>query len=379
MKISINFEPLESAALKMGAPSRHIELNANLEQLSEIDSGLDEGLVLHDDLHLYEIESKHSLLSYKGRQIMLYIPEQNSPIEEVIKDGKIEGARRLHVAECKTLERMRNEGREERYHVTNNINGSYLVTGYRFNGGDKIEGKAELGVCKNCLRILNYKGYADLKGEAKDKVFLELNLAELFESYSSYFKHYPTPKKSIGSYTKDWEQVSANYRQQQNYTCEQCGVALSSHKRLLHTHHINGVKTDNAVNNLKALCADCHTKQPNHDHMYVSHEDRLLINQLRREQHKFDCSEYSDVLQYADSALNGLLLKCQKFRLPTPELGICIKHGNELVSIDLAWPRKKFAVVIEHTQLTPLKALGWDVWLASDGLANFYAMQKYIR
>ncbi|KZN41034.1 HNH endonuclease [Pseudoalteromonas luteoviolacea] len=379
MEISINFEQLESAALKMGAPSRHIELNASLEQLSEIDSGLGEGLVLGEDLELSDIENTHNLLSYKGRQIMLYIPEQRSHIEEVINNGKIAQARRLHVAECGTIEDMRNKGFFERYQVTNDISGSYPVVGHQHYRGEVIEGKAELGVCKNCLRILNYKGYADLKGEAKDKVFLELNLAELFESYSSYFKHYPTQKKSIGSYTKDWELVSANYRQQQNYTCEQCGVALSNHKRLLHTHHINGVKTDNAVNNLKALCADCHTKQPNHDHMYVSHEDRLLINQLRREQHKFDCSEYSDVLQYADSALKGLLLKCQTYRLPTPELGICIKHGNELVSIDLAWPRKKFAVVIEHSQLVALRALGWDVWLASDGLANFYAMQKYIR
>ncbi|WP_194866729.1 HNH endonuclease [Pseudoalteromonas sp. PPB1] len=379
MKIEIDFSGLQAAAARMGAPNKQIKLDSGLGRLNEIDSGLGEGLVLGDDLQLSEIDNTNNLLSYKGRQIMLYIPEQGSLIEEVLRDGKIDGAKRLHVAECKTLENMRNQGRFERYHVTNDISGRYPVLGHHHYRSDVVEGKADLGVCKNCLKILNYKGYSDHSHLEKSKIYLDFNLAEFFETYSSYFKHYPTQKKSIGSYTKDWEQVSVNYRQQQNYTCEQCGVALSDHKRLLHTHHINGVKIDNALNNLKALCVDCHTKQPNHDHMFVSHEDRLLINQLRREQHKFDCSEYSDVLQYADSALEGLLLKCQKYRLSTPELGICIKHGNELVSIDLAWPRKKFAVVIEHSQQAPLRALGWNVWLASEGLANFYAMQKYIR
>ncbi|WPU32705.1 HNH endonuclease [Pseudoalteromonas piscicida] len=68
-----------------------------------------------------------------------------------------------------------------------------------------------------------------------------------------------------------------------HYTCEQCGVELSQYKRLLHTHHINGVKTDNSISNLRALCLDCHKKQPKHEHMHVTHNDQLIINQLRRD------------------------------------------------------------------------------------------------
>ena len=379
MKIEIDFNVLQSAAIKMGASNKQTKLDSILSQLNAIDSGLGEGLVLGEDLQLSEIENTNSLLAYKGRQIMLYIPEQRSNIEEVIKNGKMKEARRLHVAECGTIEDMRNKGFFDRYQVTNDISGSYPVVGWQNSRGEWIESKAELGVCKNCLRILNYKGYADLKGDAKQKVFLELKLSELFDTYSSYFKHYPTRSKTIGSYTKDWNKISASYRQQQNYTCEQCGVALSRYKQLLHTHHINGVKTDNSLNNLKSLCADCHTKQPNHDHMHVLHDDRLLINQLRKEQDKFDCSDYQEVLLYADSALEGLLLKCKKYNIPTPELGISVRNGDNFVSIDLAWPRRKFAVVINKEQIQLLRAQGWTVYLASDCLDNFASMQKMIR
>lgn len=379
MKIEIDFKALQSAAIKMGASNKHTKLDSSLGQLNAIDSGLGEGLVLGEDLQLSEIDNTNSLLSYKGRQIMLYIPEQRSNIEEVIKNGKIAEARRLHVAECSTIEDMRNKGFFDRYQVTNDISGSYPVVGRQSYRGEWIESKAELGVCKNCLRILNYKGYADLKGDAKQKVFLELKLSELFDTYSSCFKYYPTRLKTIGSYTKDWDKISSSYREQQNYTCEQCGVELSRYKRLLHTHHINCVKTDNSLNNLKSLCADCHTKQPNHDHMHVLHDDRLLINQLRREQHKFDCSDYREVLNYADSALEGLLLKCKKYSLPTPELGISVRNGDDFVSIDLAWPRKKFAVVIEKEQIQLLRTQGWTVYLASDCLNNFTNMQRMIR
>ncbi|ATD09500.1 hypothetical protein SIO17_20615 [Pseudoalteromonas piscicida] len=218
MKIEIDFSTLQTATLKMGAPNKHIKLDSPLGKINPIDNGLGIGLVLGEDLQLSEIDNTNNLLSYKGRQIMLYIPEQGSQIEEVIKDGKIDGAKRLHVAECKTLENMRNQGRFERYYVTNDISGSYPVMGHHHYRGDVIEGKAKLGVCKNCLRILNYKGYADHSHIKKSRIYQEFNLAEFFETYSSYFKHYPNQNKSIGSYTKDWEQVSSQYRQTQNYT-----------------------------------------------------------------------------------------------------------------------------------------------------------------
>lgn len=379
MKIEIDFSALQSAAFKMGAPNKQIKLDSGLGSLNEIDSGLGEGLVLGEDLQLSEIDNDNGILSYKGRQVLLYIPLQTLPIEDVIKNGKLKRAKRLHVAECRTLEAMRNDGRYDSYFVTNDINGKYLVKGKSKITKGEVEGVAELGVCMNCLEVLNYKGYADKNYNERNEIFQNLRLSEFFETYSSYFKYYPTQKTSIGSYTQDWKQISRQYRQTQNYTCEQCGVDLNQYKWLLQTHHINGVKTDNSSNNLRALCLGCHKKQPKHEHMDVTHKDQLLINQLRREQHKFDCSEYSDVLQYADSALEGLLLKCRKHNLPTPELGIGVRNGEDFVSIDLAWPRKKFAVVIEKEQIQPLRTQGWTVYLASECLNNFINMQKKIR
>jgi hypothetical protein len=148
---------------------------------------------------------------------------------------------------------------------------------------------------------------------------------------------------------------------------------------LLHTHHINGNKTNNERNNLRVLCADCHKKQPHHGHVYVNHIDVLKINQLRREQHKFDVFDYKNLLECADTALNGLIQKCQSTRLPGAELGIVIQDQEKFVSIDLCWPRRKVAVLIDVSNLPILQRHGWTVFTAFDALSSFEIFQSKIR
>jgi ribosomal protein S27AE len=48
--------------------------------------------------------------------------------------------------------------------------------------------------------------------------------------------------------------------------CEECGWAvISADGRLpLELDHINGVKTDNRVENLRVLCPNCHSLKPTH-------------------------------------------------------------------------------------------------------------------
>ena len=40
-----------------------------------------------------------------------------------------------------------------------------------------------------------------------------------------------------------------------------------SRRRFLHAHHVNGLKWDNSVENLRALCIRCHSDQPMHSHI----------------------------------------------------------------------------------------------------------------
>ncbi len=69
------------------------------------------------------------------------------------------------------------------------------------------------------------------------------------------------------AYDRNWDYISRAYRACKGWCCESCGVDLSDHHEILHTHHINGVKYDISFNNLKALCVLCHSEQHNHEHI----------------------------------------------------------------------------------------------------------------
>ncbi|MDL2271586.1 HNH endonuclease [Desulfovibrio sp. OttesenSCG-928-I05] len=86
-------------------------------------------------------------------------------------------------------------------------------------------------------------------------------------------------------YTPDWSNISREYREKHLYTCEECGVDLSSEPYLLHTHHINRDKGDNREKNLIALCASCHKKQPYHEQrVSVAESDLRKLDLLREQQ-----------------------------------------------------------------------------------------------
>lgn len=379
MKLTVNFGELRHAAKLMGAEEADFELGFTFKDIDPIDAALRDGQELGKDIDLIEIKNTNGVLSYRGRQVMLYIPDQGSNLLEVLQDG--EAGRRIHVAECSSLEHMRATGRFPRYQITTDTSGYLPVYGINENKEALDNHKAKLYVCKNCLQTLNYKGYAIKSHAEKRPVFKHFSLAIFFKTYSSHFKSLPEPKKSEHSptYTSDWKEISAKLKQQANYICEQCSVDLDEEKRLMHVHHVDGVKSNNQGSNLRVLCADCHKKQPHHDHLFIKAADVLTINRLRREQHKFDNTTYSQLLECADTALEGLILKCQNARAPIGELGIAVQYERNSISFDLCWPRKKIAVLIDMRNETIVKNHGWTVFSATKALENFYEFQRYIR
>lgn len=382
MKLTVDFSALHQAVDHMGAADVYFELDLIVTEIEPIAAMLETGVELGKHIQLDEIDSSFGVLSFKGQQLMLYIPDQGCHIEQVILYGRgCAKGKKVHVAECNTLEMMREAGRFQRYGVISRTNGLFPVFGDDEQTGEELSQEAELNVCKNCLKVLNYQGYSTKSQRGRQAVVQRFDFAIFFGTYSSYFNTLPgdNAAKAATNYTDDWAVVSSQIKADNNDSCQQCGVNLQSVRRLLHVHHINGVKTDNSKHNLRSLCADCHKKQPYHGHLLVKHKDMLTINRLRRAQSKFDVHNYKKLVTHADTALEGLILKCQSAKLPIGELGLSIKCDNEYMPLDLAWPRAKVAVLIRERDQKRVMAAGWNVFSVNDALVKFARFQRHVR
>lgn len=339
MKLSEPFGLLWSKVEEMGATRAEVNLGEVWDHKElEFDIELSRSGV---EVSLEDLESKQGLLSVRGRQVVLFIPDHSFRVETALKDPS--QGNKYHVADCDTLDRMRRKKRFERYKVTNNLSGEFEVFGTAKHGNQVIEGVATLDVCKNCLMMLNYKGAKNCTPPQRSVLTENFSVADFFITYSSVFKTLPKQLISQASrgYSDDWKEVSATCRQAANYTCQNCSVDLSSNRSLVHAHHKNGQKSDNADSNLMALCADCHRKEPFHGHLFVKHKDVQSINRLRREQGLLDSDDWSAVYVHADPAVHGVLNHCQRRRMQPPVVGYEITNaqGEIIDELELGWPQ----------------------------------------
>ncbi|MCQ6261950.1 HNH endonuclease [Alcanivorax sp. MM125-6] len=367
MKITTGFGGLWERVNEMGAASREFSYQSINPGEIEIDDQLKRGLT---DIDLDEIESVAGLLSYKGRQILLYIPDQGRAIREVLEDP--EQGRRFHVAECRTIETMRREGRFERFTITTDLSGTFNISGWDAYSG-LVKGNAELKVCRNCLSFLNYKGYR-IERSWRQKIAHMFSIDVFFKTYSTQFRHLPNKDTDRSSgYAKNWDQISRRFRADKNWTCEICSVGLEEYPRLLHTHHRDGNKRNNALDNLQALCVDCHRKQYMHESMAVKKADMVQIQKLRRSQGCLDkVKDWQAVLDMADSAYEGVARYVRVDGGSVPEVGADVigPDHKAILTAELSWPDQKTAIVERDEDREILKAAGWKGLSIEEVLRN---------
>jgi hypothetical protein len=274
MRLNPNFAELQRIANLISDKDSTFSMNYQPTSSVAIEIRLKEGI---DIKSFKEIDWTGPVASYKGHQILFYIADQGWKIDDVIDDPS--KGKKFHMSWCTTLEKMKERGRIERYVATSDLSGRFKVFGQSDEEGGERHARAGLKVCRNCLSNINYKGYKS----NKVKVFQEFNIPEFFEHYSSYFKHKPNleidPTKG---YSDDWEEISIKLRERASWRCQGCSVDLSKDKELLHCHHINGVKSDNRSENLEVVCAECHSKKPDHGHMTVTLLSRQRLAELRQ-------------------------------------------------------------------------------------------------
>ena len=103
---------------------------------------------------LSELDADRRLLSYKGRQVVLYIREHGEDVQTALEDGS-EG-RRFHITFCRTLKEMKRD-KLEFYVATSDFSGEFHITGVDPETGTPIAGKTDLHPCQNCLAALGLK------------------------------------------------------------------------------------------------------------------------------------------------------------------------------------------------------------------------------
>lgn len=353
MKINANFiTSLHQCLDQMGAPLIK-------PKLKKIEIAKPAGV----KVKLSEVEEFAGLLTYKGRQVVVFIPDHSYKTVPVVAQSPKSEGNKFHFSNCATLQGMRSSGRyEHRYHAHQNIEGVFQI----FDKSTKAE--VELAPCQNCLKHLNYKGFNQLQSNQKSNVVRNLNLWKLFSTYSTVFDEDKLPQlpNPIPGYTDDWSSVSFQYRSKQNFICEECGLELNNHRNLLHTHHIDGNKQNNKDNNLQALCIDCHRKQPFHGHLLITNNEMHKIQELRDTQKKLKPQNWQEIYKLTDEALHGVLHYYQSNVVNSyglPLLNFTIPNTHPEVLVDIAWPRKQVALVVKTTpsQLRAVKEIGWTI------------------
>lgn len=289
MKLSVTFRGLSALRQRMNAPSSNWELKSKrLSPRELVLADLETGI----EIQLDELEtSTGGLLSYKGEQVLLYIRDTGS--SKWILENEPEKSRKFHIAECSTLDVMRQKGRFERYVVISGNDGVFPVDWKDLDTGERGETEAALKVCKNCLKALDWLGYEHSEHRensergtimTKREIFQSFDISDFFLSYSTFFHQKPSRKASeaeLNEYVPNWSKISTRRRRQAKWRCEACKVDLNHAPWALHCHHRNGVVTDNSTANIEVLCALCHAAQPYHGHMKVNAKTKATILRAR--------------------------------------------------------------------------------------------------
>lgn len=226
-----------------------------------------EGIIIDDISEI--VFADDGTFEYKGQKVLVYIRDQKqNPKYYKPREYK------FHICNCDVINKFIRNNRFDRYVVSTRTDGKFLVNIVNTWNKEYIEKDTikELKVCKTCLMKLTYKGYRDYKRD--NSIYTEFSLNEFFKKYKAkQFTSTPTYTEKTAPpdlYDSKAIRMNEKIKRQNNWSCQKCGMDLSSNKKYLHIHHINGVKSDNRVSNLRCLCIGCHSEEPDHKHLKYS-------------------------------------------------------------------------------------------------------------
>lgn len=257
----------------MGAELNKMQSNASWNNID--DEKLKELLSTGEtQVDISEIEIDGNVLKYKGKKVIIYIRDQYKKFYD--KGYK------YHLSNCNTISKAIINNRNSRYVISLRTDGVFKINLLEDDYVVERDLIEPLNVCKNCLTNLNYKGYSNISSSAKMNIFSSFELKDYFKEYEDVeqglinFKE--ERKAPINTYNKDFAKRSLEFRKAKKFICSECNIDLSSYKKYLHVHHIDGDKSNDSFYNLKAECIECHSKEPQHGWLRVNPDYNAFLN-----------------------------------------------------------------------------------------------------
>jgi 5-methylcytosine-specific restriction endonuclease McrA len=158
---------------------------------------------------------------------------------------------KFHITNCEVIQEQKAKGKfAQKYywHNSNLVDLTDTQTGEQFN-------QVSLELCSKCKAQSDIREYSNTQG-----FFSLLDQQEIEETTREI-------QLDMRGRPLDWDSISKEYRQEQNYTCENCGFGgemLESRKdrEFIHTDHIVAWELENMRRkNLECLCILCHSQK----------------------------------------------------------------------------------------------------------------------
>ena len=173
------------------------------------------------------IEDIHALddgtLRYRDSRVLVYIRDISG----------FAGVPRFHVADCNTLQQMRERNRFDRYVVATRDDGRFLVNRVHRYSGITSE-LIRLAVCQNCLNRLGFDGfsYRFTSQSERARVVATFTLQRFFTLYpKSLFSQLP-PRNAetapINNYTPQFSETARYAKERCGWCCQECGLDLTA-------------------------------------------------------------------------------------------------------------------------------------------------------
>jgi len=158
------------------------------------------------------------------------------------------GKPRFHICRCKTINDFIESGGFKDHYVR--ANSDPVPVQDMDDGYNEVE-VYNLPLCKNCLDSIN--SYGNISSS---------KFVELLRQARGADEEPEVKEVDIFGYTRDWDDVSREYRESKNYTCERCGLHIDDifDRQYIHCHHKDENKLNNKFSNLECLCIRCHSQ-----------------------------------------------------------------------------------------------------------------------